>query len=121
MVNIHNKQHIRNRAHFLDAAKAALEFFLFARETENFFLGKTLKRAVFGHLLKRRQSFYRLSNRFVVGQHTAKPTLTDKRHFATLGMHLHGVASGTLGANKKNFSAIGDRTLNEGTGLARKR
>jgi len=40
---------------------------------------------------------------------------------ATSGVCPNRLTCGTLGANKQDLSAVGDRTFNKGTSLARKR
>ena len=121
MIDIDDKQHVRNVTHVLDTTQAALQLFLLAGKAENFFLRESFESAIFSHLLQRRKTFYRLTNGLVVGQHAAEPALADKRHFAALGVRLQRLTCRTLGANKQDLSAIGDCTLNKGTGFARKR
>ena len=121
MIDIDHEQGIGKRSHALDAAKASLELFLLTIQTKDFFLGQGLKTALFGHLLQIGQSFHRLADGFVVGEHPAKPAMTDERHFAAFSLCADGISCRAFGADKQHPAAIGNNGLDEGVRVARHR
>ncbi len=118
MIDVDDEQDVRQRLHILDTAEAALEFFLLAVETEDFFLREALESAFLGHGFQHHQAFDRLTDGLVVRQHASEPAIADKRHPGASRMIADRIAGCAFGANEQHLAAIGDRCLDECAGLA---
>src|SRR5262245_58096100 len=80
VLHIDDEQHVRQAAHLLDATKTALEFRHQPAFRQRFLLGELFERTVLRLRLEFFEATDRLADRFVVGQHSAEPTLIDERH-----------------------------------------
>jgi hypothetical protein len=121
VIDVDNEKYVRQGLHFLNAAETAIELLLLATKTENLFFRKTLETALLSHFLQRHEALHRLANRFVVGEHAAKPAIADKRHFGSVCVCAHGLTRSTLGADEENLAAVSDSRLDERAGFARQR
>ncbi|MNY14950.1 hypothetical protein D3C86_1481400 [compost metagenome] len=121
MVDVDHEQGIRQAAHVLDTAQAALQLLQIAGTHQRFFLGQLLEGAVLGLDFQVAQALDRGADGLEVGQHAAEPAVIDERHAATGRFFTNDLASGALGADEQDLVLASSQLLNEGQGLVEHR
>ena len=100
MIDIDHKQRVRQAAHVLDTADAALQLVHLTGAHQRLFLGERGKGAVGLLRFKFAQALDRGANGLVIGEHPAQPAVADVRHTGALGLFFDNLARRALGADK---------------------
>ena len=116
VVHIDDEQRIRQTAHLLDAAEAALQLLHQARLLQRLLLRQHVERAVLGLGLQVRQATDGLPDGLVVGQRAAEPALVDERHADALRLLADDLRGGPLGADEEDLVAPPCESLDLGEG-----
>jgi hypothetical protein len=101
--HVHHEQRIRQAAHVLDAADAALELFQVALHGQRLALREQLEGTVLGLGLQVVQALDGLTDGLVVGEHPAQPALVHIRHAHPGSLLADGIRSGPLGADEQHL------------------
>ena len=113
MININDKQHIREAVHILDPTNRILELFLHSGTSENFFFIQQIKCSIILLRFEISKSAYRGTDCFVVSQHATQPTMTDIWHTRTLSLLFNNLLSCSLCTHKKNLVSFGSLHAND--------
>ena len=103
VVRVHHEQRVRQPAHVLDAAQAALQLVHQAPSLQAFFLGEHVESAVGGLGFQVGQTTNGLADGLVVGERAAQPTLIDERRADTLRLFADHFGGGMLGADEEHL------------------
>ena len=107
LVGVDHHQNIRQAAHFLDAAEAALKLFELAVELQQLLLGQAGALAGLKLLFERAQPADRIGDRLPIGQRAAEPAMVDVMLAAALGGGGHRPRGLALGADEQHPAARG--------------
>ena len=106
LLRIYYENSVWDSLHVLDTAKVLLELLLLFLKLDNFFLRKNIKCSVLFHLLDVLKSLDSALDCLEVSEHTAKPSLINIVHSATLCLSLNCVLSLLLSTYEKDCSAL---------------